>query len=212
MIDFSDLEETHNEILKMLQQYFIKSIRDFKLNMMMFNNKNQLTLDITKRAGWLNRLRPYSKSTRIITELGGVICGSRALKCYQFNNKPVLTRKPDDWDFIITRDMFETIKAKLCIGKKGYAIEGPDNLSLRRYLFKTSQAYGTREVYHLETHIHLIIKEKLPEYHEVNGIRVADFFHIMEEKISIASQNNWSTKHSSDLENIFKVLNEKIYV
>ena len=83
----------------------IKSfIRDINLEMVM--SKHEMGINIKNRYNKKIRiLMPNRKLIKYITKIGGVLTGSRSLKCLTIDGKEMLDRKSNDWDFIITQEM-----------------------------------------------------------------------------------------------------------
>ena len=79
-------------------------MRDINLDILM--NCPDVKIDISKR--YKNKFRlfyPSRKLIKYVTNIGGVLTGSRAIRCFTISGKPILERKVDDWDFIVTLDM-----------------------------------------------------------------------------------------------------------
>ena len=79
-------------------------LRDINLEILM--ESPDVKIDISKR--YYNKFRLFYPSRKLIkytTNIGGVLVGSRAIRCFTINDKPILERRVDDWDFIVTIDM-----------------------------------------------------------------------------------------------------------
>ena len=79
-------------------------LRDINLEILMENP--DVKIDISKR--YYNKFRLFYPSRKLIkytTNIGGVLVGSRAIRCFTINDKPILERRVNDWDFIVTLDM-----------------------------------------------------------------------------------------------------------
>lgn len=175
-------------------------VRDIRLGVT--TGEYNITIDDSQLPGRLYFL--LNKKRRILLDifkLGGVLIGSRALACYKINGHKTLNRKPDDWDFIMTRDQF----LLLCKKNKIYDV----NLEITQYHLDKSIAhfddgYGN-DSYWFRCLIHIIIKDELPDYTEVNGRRFASFDSIIGAKINLMFDTKAKnvSKHQSDINNIF---------
>ena len=155
-------------------------IRDINLDMI--TGTHQIKLDVSKRYNTRFRFRmPNKELINYVIKMGGVLTGSRAMKCYSVNNKPMLDRKSFDWDFIITTEMAFKICDKFDISEL-YSVG--DTITIKRHRWYVHPAYS--ESYRIgPVDVHLIINDKLPEFIEQKGIRVASFNYAINEKIKL---------------------------
>ena len=168
-------------------------IRDIKLNLLMSDHK--ITINPTRRMSRFAFLRPGYKLIKNLTEMGAVLTGSRALKCYSINDKPLFDRKPDDWDFIVT----EKMAMKICdengitsyVKKRGKFI-----IPINKNLILLRGNYGDTRI--IPTNIQLIVKDELPSYKEVDSIKIANLSYIIDEKYKLFSKHEVN-KHEHDL-------------
>ena len=171
-------------------------IRDIKLNLLMSDYK--ITINPTRRMGRFAFLRPGYKLIKDLTEMGAVLTGSRALKCYSINDKPLFDRKPDDWDFIVT----EKMAMKICDehGITTYDKKpGKFIIPIGKNLILLRGSYGNTRI--IPTNIQLIVKDELPSYKERDSIKIADFSYIIDEKYKLLSKYDVN-KHEHDLRQI----------
>jgi len=175
-------------------------VRDIRLGIAM--GEYNITIDDSKFPGrWYFFLNRKRKMVLDIFKLGGVLIGSRALVLYKVNGVKVLNRDPDDWDFIMTREQF----LLLC---KKYEIYNVDLNSTEYHLQKSmahfSDGYG-HDSHVFKCLVHIIIKDELPEFTEINGKRYASFDSIVSAKIDLVSdfKTNDRAKHECDINNIF---------
>lgn len=196
----------------------IKSyIRDIKINLLM-SSVYKITHDISKQSDGLQFLRKNNKLIKYTKSLGGVLTGSRALKCYKINKIPILERQTKDWDFIITREM----AFKICNKFKIEYNLVETVLSIRSSFISGDSAYsGTTRI--MPQDVQLIIKDELPEYTQIGKTKLADLSYIINQKVDIIEEYNKSTiysrllseynnveKHKKDLINVvikFNTLN-----
>lgn len=178
----------------------IKSfIRDLNLNLITDNQK--IEIDITKR--YNDKIRWFMPNRNLIAyiiECGGVLTGSRALRCYMVNGNQILDRRTKDWDFIITQDM----AFKICERFDIDIIPNIDKVisikNQRAWRHPTySEAYRVGAV-----DVQMIIKEELPEYTEVNGIRISSLSYILNEKVKMIDGLYQGASNTKEREEISK--------
>ena len=158
-------------------------VRDLNLNLITSNQN--IGIDISKR--YNDKIRWFMPNRDLISyiiKFGGVLTGSRALRCYKINGDYILDRKTKDWDFIITQDM----AFKICERFDIDVIPNIDKVisikKQRRYVhpaYSDSFRIGPVDV-------QMIIKEELPEYTEINGIRISSLPYILNEKVKVIDE------------------------
>jgi hypothetical protein len=158
-------------------------LRDINLEILM--ESPDVKIDISKR--YYNKFRLFYPSRKLIkytTNIGGVLVGSRAIRCFTINGKPILERRVNDWDFIVTLDMAFKICADMGIEeipKIGGVISVKNQ---RRWAHPSYQdAYRVGPV-----DVQLIVTEELPDYTEVDGVRIANFGYSISQKIGLTSE------------------------
>jgi hypothetical protein len=154
------------------------------INLEILTNYPDVKIDISKR--YYNRFRlfyPSRKLIKYVTNIGGVLTGSRAIRCYTISGKPILERKVSDWDFIVTLDMAFKICDDMGIDEIPQ-IGGVISIkNQRRYVHSAySNSYRIGPV-----DVQLIVKEELPDYTEIDGIRIANFGYSVSQKIGMLS-------------------------
>jgi hypothetical protein len=178
----------------------IKSfVRDLNLNLITSNQN--IEIDITKR--YNDKIRWFMPNRNLIAyiiECGGVLTGSRALRCYMVNGNQILDRRTKDWDFIITQDM----AFKICERFDIDIIPNIDKVisikNQRAWRHPTySEAYRVGAV-----DVQMIIKEELPEYTEVNGIRISSLSYILNEKVKMIDGLYQGASNTKEREEISK--------
>ncbi len=152
------------------------------INLEILTNYPDVKIDISKR--YYNRFRlfyPSRKLIKYVTNIGGVLTGSRAIRCYTISGKPILERKVSDWDFIVTLDMAFKICDDMGI-EEIPQIGGVISIkNQRRYVHSAySASYRIGPV-----DVQLIVKEELPDYTEIDGIRIANFGYSVSQKIGM---------------------------
>lgn len=157
-------------------------MRDINLDILM--NCPDVKIDVSKR--YYNKFRlfyPSRKLIKYVTEIGGVLTGSRAIRCYTIEGKPILERRVNDWDFIVTLDMAFKICADMGI-EEIPQIGGVISIkNQRRWAHPSYQdAYRVGPV-----DVQLIIKEELPDYTEIDGVRIANFGYSVSQKIGLTT-------------------------
>lgn len=168
-------------------------MRDINLDILM--NCPDVKIDISKR--YYNKFRLFYPSRRLIkyvTEIGGVLTGSRAIRCYTIEGKPILERKVNDWDFIVTLDMAFKICADMEI-EEIPQIDGVISIkNQRRWAhpsYEDSYRVGPVDV-------QLIVKEELPDYTEIDGVRISNFGYSVSQKIGMTSELHSKLNSKSD--------------
>ena len=169
-------------------------VRDLSLNLL--TNNHKIEIDVSKR--YNDKIRWFMPSRKLIIhiiESGGVLTGSRALRCYKINGKSILDRRTKDWDFIVTQEMAFKICDKFDIG----IIPGVDkviSVSIQRYWRHPdySEAYRVGPV-----DVQLIIKDELPEYESVDGVNISPLQYIINEKMKLIDELGDKVINSSSI-------------
>ena len=158
-------------------------MRDINLDILM--NYPDVKIDISKR--FYNKFRlfyPSRKLIKYVTKIGGVLTGSRAIRCYTIEGKPILERKVNDWDFIVTLDMAFKICADMGIEEIpqiGNVISVKNQRMWRHPDYSDSYRVGPVDV-------QLIVSESLPEYTEIDGVRISNFGYSVSQKIGMTTE------------------------
>lgn len=158
-------------------------MRDINLDILM--NCPNVKIDISKR--YYNKFRlfyPSRKLIKYVTNIGGVLTGSRAIRCYTIEGKPILERKVNDWDFIVTLDMAFKICADMGIEEIpqiGGVISIKNQRRWAHPSYEDSYRVGPVDV-------QLIVSESLPEYTEIDGVRISNFGYSVSQKIGMTTE------------------------
>lgn len=174
----------------------IKSfIRDLNLNLI--TNNIKIEIDPSKR--YCDKIRWFMPNRKIISSIidqGGVLTGSRALRCYKVNGEHILDRRTKDWDFVVTQD----IAFRICNQYNIDIIPGIDKvISIKNQRTWRHPAYS--ESYRVgPVDVQMIIKEDLPEYKMVNGIRFSSLPYILNEKLNIINELHQSSPLQTSIE------------
>lgn len=157
-------------------------MRDINLEILM--NCQDVKIDLSKR--YNNKFRLFYPSRKLIkytTNIGGVLVGSRAIRCFTIEGKPILERRVDDWDFIVTLDM----AFKICDDMEIEEIPQIGGvISIKNQRRWSHQAYS--ESYRVgPVDVQLIVKEELPDYTEIDGVRIANFGYSVSQKIGLTT-------------------------
>jgi len=169
-------------------------------------SENTITIDSSKRKGKLTFLRPGYSLIKQLIKMGAIVTGSRALRCYNINGKQLFDRKPRDWDFLVT----ERMAMKIC-DEHGVTYKDGSIMVLKQMILFRDSCYG--DTRYFTTDIQLIVKDELPEYREVDGIRFSELSHIIDEKHKLVSPHHNSisgiilNKHDEDLRQIIARFN-----
>lgn len=172
-------------------------MRDITLDVL--TNHPDIKIDISKR--YNNKFRlfyPSRKLIKYVTKIGGVLTGSRALRCYTINGEPILDRSVHDWDFVITLDMAFKICSDMNIDQIpqiGEVISIKNQRMWRHPDYQDSYRVGIVDV-------QLIVREDLPDFNDIKGVRIASFGYTISQKLSLATEllgGKEYSKHISDL-------------
>lgn len=152
-------------------------VRD--INLTLLSTSKKVDVDISKR--YCDKIRffmPNRKLIKYVTEIGGVLTGSRALRCFKIDGKQMFDRRSKDWDFVVTQEMAFNICNKFNISiipgvDKVISIKGQRHWRHPDY----SEAYRVGPV-----DVQLIIKDELPGYKEIKGVRIANFGYTIAQK------------------------------
>ena len=162
----------------------IKSfVRDLNLNLI----TNMPKVEINPKKRYCDKIRwfmPNRKLISTIIEYGGVLTGSRALRCFKVNGDYILDRRTKDWDFIVTQD----IAFKICSQYDINIIPGIDKvISVKNQRAWRHPDYS--ESYRVgPVDVQMIIKEELPEYQEVDGIRFSSLSYVLNDKVKLIDE------------------------
>lgn len=173
----------------------IKSyLRD--INLEILTNCPDVKVDVSKR--YSNRFRifyPSRKLIKYVTKIGGVLTGSRAIRCYTISGKPILERKVKDWDFVVTLDMAFKICDEMGIDQ---IPQLDDTISIQNQRMWRHPDYS--DSYRVgPVDVQLIVREELPDFIEVRGVRISHFGYSLSQKIELTSdlQHRISKKGNS---------------
>lgn len=155
------------------------------LNIDLITTNHALSIDIKRRYNKKFRLfYPSRKLIDFIIKSGGVLTGSRALRCYKLKGENLLNRSVSDWDFIITIEQ----AFKICAEMKIDEIPEIDNvISIKNQKRWVHSSYSdSRRVGPVD--VQLIIRDCLPDYTEVESIRVASLGYNLNSKVKMIKE------------------------
>lgn len=169
-------------------------VRDLNLNLI--TNSNKIEIDPSKR--YCDKIRWFMPNRKLITsivEAGGVLTGSRALRCYKVNGEYILDRRTKDWDFVVTQD----IAFRICAHYNIDIIPVVDKvISIKNQRAWRHPAYS--ESYRIgPVDVQMIVKEELPEFKEVNGIRFSSLSYVLNEKVKMIDELYSLSQNSSSI-------------
>lgn len=174
-------------------------IRDLNLSLVVGDHK--VETDITKRKDKYQFLKKNGKVIKYVTKFGGVLCGSRSMRCYSIGGKQLLDRHSNDWDFIITKDM----AFKIC-EHFGVKYDLSNVISIKKQRWKVPYPGGPpaySDSYRVGVvDVHLIVEDELPDYNEIDGIRIATLAYTLNQKTKMLFDIDDSKefeKHQDDL-------------
>jgi len=170
-------------------------IRDINLDIIMDKN-NDVGIDISRR--YYNRFRLFYPSRKLIDctfKNGGVLTGSRALRCYTISDKPILERRGADWDFIVTLDQAFKICDEMNINQIpsiGSTISIANQRAWRHPDYSDAYRVGPVDV-------QLIVSDELPDFKQIGSVRISDFGYTISNKINLLNDLNSKVKSDKDL-------------
>ena len=169
-------------------------VRDLNLNLI--TNSNKIEIDPSKR--YCDKIRWFMPNRKLISSIikaGGVLTGSRSLRCYKVNGEHILDRRTKDWDFVVTQD----IAFKICAQYNIDTIPGIDKvISVKNQRAWRHPAYS--DSYRVgPVDVQMIIKEELPEFQEVNGIRFSSLPYVLNEKVKMIDELYSLSQNSSSI-------------
>lgn len=171
-------------------------IRDINLNML--TGGYNVQYDTSKSRSKFQFLKINWKLIKYVTTIGGVLTGSRALNCCTINGKPMMDRKPNDFDFLVTKEMAFQICDHF---KFKYNLTDPI-ISIKKQ-WTSYHDYSDDVTRWGAVDVHLIIVDELPEFIEQNGIRITPFTYVVNEKLKMIEEGNTNKyekqKHADDL-------------
>jgi hypothetical protein len=155
--------------------------------------------DTSKSRSKYQFLKLNWKLIKYVTNLGGVLTGSRALKCCSINGKEMMDRRPNDFDFLITKEM----AFQICDHFKFKYNLTDRIISIKKQRWTSYDTYSDDVTRYGAVDVHLIIVDELPEFIEQNGIRITPFTYVINEKLKMIEDNstnrNEKQKHADDL-------------
>jgi hypothetical protein len=172
-------------------------VRDINLNML--TGGYNVQYDTSKSRSKYQFLKLNWKLIKYVTNLGGVLTGSRALKCCSINGKEMMDRRPNDFDFLITKEM----AFQICDHFKFRYNLTDSVISIKKQLWTSYPDYSDDIIRRGAVDVHLIIVDELPEFIEQNGIRITPFTYVINEKLKMiedsSTNRNEKQKHADDL-------------
>lgn len=172
-------------------------VRDINLNML--TGGYNVQYDTSKSRSKYQFLKLNWKLIKYVTNLGGVLTGSRALKCCTINSSSMLDRRPNDFDFLITKKM----AFQICDHFKFNYNLTDDVISIKKQLWTSYPDYSDDIIRRGAVDVHLIIVDELPEFIEQNGIRITPFTYVINEKLKMiedsSTKKDDKQKHADDL-------------
>jgi len=152
-------------------------LRDLKIRDIL-ENRNQFKITQPKR-GLFSFLYRGWKTIDEVSKLGGIISGSRALSLYRINGSPIINRKPNDWDILLSRDSF----LKFCgLNNLSDFYYNKDTISiqLKSGIYVGRDYWDEKRNYIFKHDIDLIAVDELPEYIQIGKYKVATLESILQ--------------------------------
>ncbi len=171
--------------------------RDYKLNSI--NRSFDVSIDTSKLFPMFYFLTKNRRILKDFIRRGFILTGSRALSCYRVNKKSILNRKPNDWDFLITKEQF----LEVCRDYKVYDFDPKESTYTFNKSFMVIEGSYSGVTNIMRFTSQLIIKDELPTYTIKNGIKIAELDSIINCKLEYVKTGHNKEKHRKDLNNIF---------
>jgi hypothetical protein len=169
-------------------------IRDLNLSLLVGDHK--VETDITKRKDKYQFLKKNGKVIKHVTKSGGVLCGSRSMRCYSIGGKQLLDRHSNDWDFVITKDM----AFKIC-EHFNMKYDLSNVIAIKKHRWTVHPGYSTS--YRIGVvDVHLIVADELPDYNEIDGVRISTLPYVLNQKTKMlfdVDDSKEYEKHQNDL-------------
>lgn len=173
-----------------------RHLRDLTIELV--SNPGLLTIDIGRRFSSLQFLRKNNNIIKYALSIGGILTGSRALRCYKYEDRFLLDRSVNDFDIMITENMMFKIADKF-----GYSYNLIDKVILiESDRWCSYNSYSSTSTRLLSNDINLIISDELEECNLIDGVRISKFLNILNSKMVLGS-----TKHMEDISNIVTRVN-----
>jgi hypothetical protein len=172
-------------------------LRDLKIRGIL-EDKNKLKVVPPKR-GIFSFLYRGWKTIDEVSKLGGIISGSTALSLYRIGGSPIINRKPNDWDILMSRNSL----LKFCgLNNLSDFYYDKDRISieLKRGIYIGNYGYwpDIRHEYIFKHDIDLIGTDELPDYIQVGKYKIATLESILEDKIRRIEEGEGRTSHFND--------------
>jgi hypothetical protein len=169
----------------------------------LINFKRQLKLDLyeeSNQISWEVNLPWWFNISRVkrrilnLKKSGGILTGSRALQGYRWNDKKVIGRRSNDWDFILTREQLWNF-FKL---EKIHDLDLDSNVySINKSLLTFYDSYSDNpddNTYIFNGKIDIIVQENTP-YTTYGDWKVSNFLDIWENKCNLVENLNSDKSH-----------------
>ncbi len=188
----SDSDDKYEEVFK-------SHMRDLSIDIV--SNSTILSIDSNRRFDRWQFLRKNNKIIKYALSIGGVLTGSRALKCYKYKGKFLFDRKSRDWDILVTEDMIFKIADKF-----GFNYNLVDkSVLIQSDRWSSYSSYSSMPVGRiLKNDINLIIKDELIDYNTVDDVKISKLLPILNSKKELSSNNR---KHREDISKIITRIN-----
>ena len=167
-----------------LQELNIDRLKGFvrNLNLEIISGDINVNFNINRRYNWKQRFKPNWALIQYATKNGAILTGSRALSCYTVDNKRIIDRKLQDFDFMITRNM----AIKFC-NKFNFKYDiTKDFIEVRKHLWDSHGTYGGYSRYvPCDVHFIIVDEDEMPDYNEKNGVKLATISYVINNKLNM---------------------------
>jgi hypothetical protein len=185
---------------------FISILRDLKLNSCF--GEDILKIKSPKTSLWNKILyRKMWKKINEFNKIGGILTGSRALKYYNLNGVPLLNRKCDDWDIILSKSTLFKFCNKYKISNLLYE-NNRIMINFSTGIYTGSGNYSDSPTYIFKHDFDILSNQDESNigYIECGGYKITPLEYILHEKIKIIKNevshripnSDYTSKHLSD--------------
>ena len=154
-------------------------LRDLKIRGIL-EDKNKIKVVPPKR-GIFSFLYRGWKTIDEVSKLGGIISGSTALSLYRIEGSPIINRKPNDWDILMSRDSL----LKFCgLNNIDFRYDKDTiSIQLKKGIYVGRDYCDESPNYIFKHDIDLIGTDELPDHIQVGRYKIATLDSILEDKI-----------------------------
>jgi len=139
-----------------------------------------------------------------LSDMGGIVTGSRALSMYRVAGRPVIDRKPADWDVVLDRQSFYRFCADTG-AKFDYLKDNMLRVGIKAGYCLGRSIYGDTWV--MDHDIDVFCRDSMPPFITCGCFRVATLDSVMAEKVRMINDGeDREDKHIRDCMSVLSVV------